>query len=461
MISTAAIGIPASIAATIQDNTLLRKFYDALFPRLLYRMDMTPELWAANLGERITMTRAGLMVPDITPLTPGVDVTVGSYSVEQWDVEANQYGKGIDTHMPTSYVSMASTFLRNQQQLGLHSGMTVNRLARNKLFRAYLGGEAMSLGVFASGVTQIAVSTINGFTQYIQNGRLTPVSASNPLPITFSTAEPANTVINIQAADPTDPYGPGILTLGTALSVGIAARVGVFAINRSRRQRVGGGATVDAIATNSILTLDDVIAAVARLRTNNVPTHEDGFYHAHITPAGEKQLFGDNHWQRQYQSIPGSREYTEFVVNEKVGCRFFRNNESPSTSSVSRLEDTSALARLAPEIGGEVVNNTGLPIARLIITGGGCGYEKFIDESKYITEAGVQGKIGEFAVTNGGVMIMTDRIRYVLRSPQDRLGQMVSAAWSWSGDFGIPSDQLTGDPARFKRAVVVEHVDII
>lgn len=458
MISLQAIGIPASIAATIQDNTLLRKFYDALFPRLLYRADMTPQLWQANLGEKLIMTRTGLITPKVTPLTPGSDVTPSSYSVEQWEANANQYGDGIDTHMPSSYVSLASTFLRNQHTLGMNAGQTVNRLARNSLFRAYLSGEAMSLGSYAAGVTQIAVSTLNGFTVALSNGRFEAVSTGNPLAITFSTAEPANTVVGFQAADPADPYGPGVLTLGTALSVGIAARVGVFASTRARRQRVGGGSTVDAITTANTLTLDDCIAAVARLRAMNVPPHEDGFYHGHITPAGEQQLFKDNHWQRQYQSLPESAEYRSFIVAEKVGIRFFQNNESPALDNVSSVFDSSADARLAPEIGGEVVNNTGLPIARMIVTGGLCGYEQYIDESKFISEAGVQGKIGEFTVVNNGVQVMTDRIRYILRAPQDRLQQLVSSAWSWSGDFPIPSDALTGDPSRYKRAVVVEHV---
>jgi len=46
----------------------------------------------------------------------------------------------------------------------------------------------------------------------------------------------------------------------------------------------------------------------------------------------------------------------------------------------------------------------------------------------------------------------------VLRAPLDRLQQIVSAAWSISTSFPIPSD-ITGPsgPQRFKRAVVLEH----
>lgn len=91
------------------------------------------------------------------------------------------------------------------------------------------------------------------------------------------------------------------------------------------------------------------------------------------------------------------------------------------------------------------------------MTGGAALYEKYIDESKYITEAGVLGKIGNFSVVNGGLAVMTDRIRFILKAPQDDLQQVVKQVWSWSGDFPVPSDALSGDAARYKRAVVIEH----
>lgn len=456
-ISLVGLGIPADIAATIQDNMLLRKFYDGLFPRLLYRADMTPELWQANLGEHLIMTRTGLIEPKVKPLVPGQDVKPSSYSVEQWEAFADQYGDSVDTNMPTSYVSMASTHLRNVHTLGLNAGQSINRVARNSMFRAYLGGEAMVLGTFGAGATEIVVSTLNGFTQAVQLGRFAAASSGNPLAISFTNAEPPNTVIGFQPADPSQPFGPGILTLGAALSSGVIARVGVLAVTRSRRQRSGGASTIDGISPANTLTLDDCIATVARLRDVNVPPHDDGYYHAHITPAGEKQIFGDNHWQRLHQSLPDSTPYKDFLIDRQVGIAFYRNTESPSRSTVGELDATGTYALLAPEIGGEVVNETGLPIARMIVTGAGVGYEKYIDESRFISEAGVQGKIGQFAVVNGGVQVMTERIRLIMRAPQDRLQQNVSTSWSWSGDFPIPSDALTGDPARYKRAIVVEH----
>jgi N4-gp56 family major capsid protein len=459
-VSVALSGIPAEIVNLIQERVLERIFHDALFPRLLYRAEAVPELWPVNLGERMAFTRVGLMPVTMTPLVPGADPVPGSYASEQWEAEARQFGNAIDTHMPSSYVTLAPLFLRNTQQLGMSAGQTMNRLVRNRLFVAYLGGNTNVIVVAAIGVTAITVAAINGFTERVLNGRPQPVSAVNPIPVTFTGGEPANTVIGAVPNNPADPLGPGVLTLGAALTVGLALRAGVQASTRSRIFRVGGGATVDALTVANILTLQDIITTVSRLRDNNVPPHADGFYHVHVTPTGEAELFADNQFQRLWQSIPGESPYKALEIGQLVGCRFYRNTESPNQTNVGTLTDTSGgagSAREAAEIEAEVINQTGVSIQRALVLGGGAVYEKYLDEGKYITEAGVTGKIGEFAITNNGVAIMTNRIRFILRSPLDRLQQVVSQAWSWSGDFAIPSDGLVGDGARFKRAICIEH----
>ncbi len=66
-------------------------------------------------------------------------------------------------------------------------------------------------------------------------------------------------------------------------------------------------------------------------------------------------------------------------------------------------------------------------------------------------------KIGGFSVVNNGIQIPTERLRLIIRAPQDRLQQQVSQSWSWTGDFGVPSDFFGGlGGSRFKRAVVIE-----
>lgn len=448
-------GIPNEIANIIQDRTLERVFHDALYPRLLYRSEAMAESWAANLGERMTFTRAGLIPVKIQPLTPGQDPTPSTYAFEQWEVEAKQQGDTIDTHMPTSQVSIAPLFMRNTVQLGLNAGETLNRLVRDRLFRAYLGGTTNLAVAGVAGQVSIEVASINGFTETLSNGRVVPVSSAAPIAATVG-AESVS-VIGAEASNPLDPFGRGRLFLAAALVGSPAIRSVVLATNRSRIVRVGGGSSVDALTGSSIITMQDIINAVTRMRTMKIPPCSDGFYHVHMTPNGEAQIFADPVFQRLYQSLPESAAYRDYAIGQLLGCRFYRDTENPNTINSGPLVASGSSAQSSGEIGGDVVNGAGVPVDRTIILGGGTIYEKYLDESKYITDAGVTGKIGQFSVVNNGVQVMTNRIRYILRAPLDRLQQVVAQTWSWSGDFAIPSDILTGDPARFKRAVIIEH----
>lgn len=452
-------GIPPQIANLLQERFLERVFHDALFLRQIFRADAEPEVWASNIGDRQIFTRAGLLPIVTQALVPGQDPQPVQYSTEQWEAEASQFGGTIDTAMPTSNVTLASLFLRNTQQLGLQAAQSLNVRARDTLFRAYGEGEAMVDIAGVSGGLTLHVTTINGFTQKLLNGRLSAVTAANPMPITFSSAEPANTVVGFTPDDPAYPAAAGTLYLGTALSATVAVRVGVFASTRARRLRVGGASTVDGITGTNIVTLADIQAAVARLRSMGVPPHADGRYHVHENSSVESQLFRDNAWQRQFQSLPESSEWKNMAIGEAMGCYFFRNEECPSALNTQSLGPTQldgSTALLQKTTGLEVINNSGVNINRTLVTGGAVLKEKYLDESKYITEAGVTGKIGEFSITNGGVQVMTNRIRLIVRAPLDRLQQVVSQSWSWSGDFPVPSDSLTGDAARYKRAVMIE-----
>ena len=448
-------GVPAEISNLIQDRTLERVFHDALFPRLLFRSEAMPEMWPVNLGERMVFSRAGLIPVRTKPLTPGEDPVPETYAFEQWEAEARQYGVPIDTHMPTSYVSLAPLFLRNTVQLGLNAGETLNQLVRNRLYRAYLGGNTVTAASALAAATQIEVASINGFTEVTTDARPVPVSAANPIAATVGTETVS--VVGASPANADNPLGRGTLFLAAGLAGPAAARAVVLADNRSRIVRVGGGTSVDGLGASNILTLQDVINAVTRLRTARVPPMSDGFYHVHLTPSGEGQIYQSEQWQRLYQSLPESAAFQDLAIGQLVGCRFYRNTENPNPLNSGTLVGSGSSAEVSSEIGGEVRNNAGTEVQRAIVIGGGAIYEKYLDESKFITEAGVTGKIGNFTVVNNGVQVMTNRIRYILRAPLDRLQQIVGQAWSWSGDFPVPSDALTFDGARFKRAVVIEH----
>mgnify|MGYP001591680725 FL=1 len=454
-----------TVAAAIQDRTLQRVFRDALFPRLLYRMEAQPELWPVNLGTNATFSRTGLITPTTRPLTAGQDPTPKTYDVEQWEVTAEQWGDSIDTHMPTSYVTLASIYLRNMHQLGLHSGQSINRVARDALFNAYIGGQTASTLLIGAADLTITVANLAGFTRQMFNGRPQLVSATNPLQVRIGAVGAAGTVSrNVTGFTPVtagDEVGPGTITISAGVGgAGLPTRTAVVARNATRvaptpetsRLRnivVGGGDRIDDIATTDVLALADIRAAVAQLRFDNVPPHEDGSYHCHLDPNAENQIFGDNEFQRLNQSIPDYIHYRRFAVGYLLGVTFYRNTEAPTTATVVAADGT---------FGAELANPAGIPISRSIITGQGVLDEKYLDESKYISEAGVLGKIGEFAVVNSGIQVMTERIRLILRAPLDRLQQLTSTSWSYSGGWPVPSDNVSASSlARYKRAITIIH----
>jgi hypothetical protein len=229
-------------------------------------------------------------------------------------------------------------------------------------------------------------------------------------------------------------------------------RTAVLATNRSRIVFSGGGTRVDDVTSTTQQTLADIRTAVAQMRFDNIPPHEDGSYHWHGDPISESQMFSDTEFQNLNRSMPDYIHYRRFAMAYLLGVTFYRNTEAPNSATVSENPANGYTT------GFELSNPLSVNIHRSIITGQGAIEEKYLDESRYISEAGIQGKIGEFAVVNGGVQVMTERIRLVLRAPLDRLQQTTGAAWSFSGDWPIPTDSVTtSSAAAYKRAVVICH----
>jgi hypothetical protein len=457
--------VPPSLGELNQKGLLERAFHDGLYPNLAFRAEAMPEEWPANTGQELFMTRAGLLKPSTKPLPVGTDPVGQAVPYEQWAAYLAQFGDSIDTHMPTATTANANLLLRNIKQLGLQAGQSINRIARDALFQAYLQGQTVNIATIASTDTQIRVAALNGFTEVVipgSNVRPQPVSTSFPLPITIGSVgvgpgQLANTVVGFVPDDPTDPIGPGTLQLGAAVGAVFPLRAAVKSAFAPIIVRSAAGDSIDAIGPGDTLTLQQCINAVAQLRRANVQPHPDGFYHAHVSPLANAQFFTDPVFQRLNQSLPEHVIYKEGFLGYMSGIMFFMNTESPEAFNSGNLIATANSGVFADELGAEVVNGTGVNIGRVIITGRGAIYEKYLDESQYVTEAGTLGKIGEFNIVNNGIQVSTERIRLVLRGPIDKLHQVVTSTWSVTTSFPIPSDLTApSGPQRYKRATVLE-----
>jgi hypothetical protein len=440
------------LAAAIQDRTLQRTFRDQLYPNLLWRMEAEAEMWAMHLGGSATFTRVGPMEVIERPSAVDDDPVSSSYGVEQWEVTAQQWKNSIDTSMPTSYISIASQYLRNVHQLGLNAGISLNRVVRNKLYNSYVSGNTVT--DVAASATDVTIHVVNlpGFTQALSGGRPLPVSASNPIPISIPAISYTGNVTAVTPDTSGDTVHGGTLTITPALPANLAARSAVLADKRSVIVYAGGGTSVDSIDASDRFSVRDIRTVIAQMRADNIPTHDDGLYHWHLGPQSENQVFEDNEFQRLNQSMPDFVHYRRFALAIFGAGVFYRNNEVPSPQ-------TCGTGVRANTHGFELFNGAGLQIERPICTGAEAIDEKYIDESQYISAAGVMGKIGEFSVVNGGVQVVTERIRLIMRAPIDKAQQLTTATWTYSGDWGIPTNELGQGASRasYRNCRVVAH----
>lgn len=454
-----AIPLPSSVGSLVQEGLIQRAFHDGLFPALMYRAEALYEEWPEHSGEELVMTRPGLLAPVTEPIAPGVDPVPTTAIYEQWIARLLPFANTQDVNIPTSTVAAQNLFLRTIHQMGLNAGQSINSVARNNLFKAYLSGHTVTTAAAIAGATTITVAALNGFVDVLNlavAARPQNVSPATPLNVTVNGV--ANTVVGAFPADPTDPYGPGVLQLGTALAAPVAARSPVLSEDRPAIVRAGGGASVDAIGAGDILTLQNIIEAVNILRTSNVQPHEDGYYHAHLLPLGNSQLFADPAVQRLNTALPEHAIYKEAFIGTLAGAMAMLNNENPYRGNAGRLTATGANAQYARGIGGEVVNDSGIQIGRVMITGRGCLYEKHLPSTSFVTEAGLTGKMGEFDIVNGGIRVETEHIDLIIRAPVDRLQQTLAVSWRINTSFTAPTDRSApGSDARYRRAIVIEH----
>lgn len=456
-----ALGFNATTTNIVQDGLIERNFHHSLFPQLLFANLADYEDWPANTGSEIFMTRKGLIAPDPRPRQPGVDPTPKKGGYEQWVARLDPYNDTTDSHMPTAAVASFNTFMADVHTLGLQAGQTINRVARNSLYKPYVSGQTVVITAGSSGDTTLRVASLNGFTDVVVRGvqvRPAPVTSATPLVITIAGVTGPRNVIAAYPDDANDPFGPGTLVLSAALGASVALRAPVLSSAKPMVMRAGGGNSVDSIGVNDIATLQDFIEITARLRSMNVqPFPETGTFHAHITNSTNSQLFADPAFQSALRGQIENERFKAGFIGQVAGISFFINNECPDPLNSGARIATGNNAYYSAELGGETTNENGVNIARPIVLGMGAIYERGLDESQYVTEAGTTGKIGEFSITNNGLQVMTDRIRLILRAPINRLQDQVAITWSKTTSYPIPTDVGSGDYARYKRAVVFEH----
>ena len=430
---------PSALVPIIQQGFLAREFEDGLQSALAYRQVAAREEFAVNIGETLTKTKPGLKAPTTTPMTPSGNTNLDNglssttWTVEQYTITLNMYGDTIDLNTVTQKVGIASQFLQNAKVNGVQAAQSLDRLARNVLFNAYMGGQTRVTATLGSPAATISVDDIRGFQTVLVLGVPTAVSASNTMSVTVNGTAYTLTGATADGSNVSTAFGgiSGTLTFSGNVSVvnGTTGNAVVSAVAPSIL-RANNRSTTANLVSGDTLSLGLVLDAVAILRNNAVPT-VNGMYNCYLDATSGRQLFADPDFKIAYQGQAASSEFRMGRVVELLDTRFI-----PTTEAPQQVHPT----------------NSTLKVRRPIIVGDGA-----------LIEGDFAG-IGYSDVATGDSLVdIVDGVAQVTREPLDRLQQIIAQSWYWIGGFAAPSDFTTNtnivptaSGAYYKRAVVLE-----
>ena len=430
---------PASLQGIIQQGFLEREFQDPLQSKLAYRSIADRETVPNKIGETLTKTRAGLKNPVTTASTPSNNtnldngMTPSAFSVEQYILTLNQYNDTIDLNIVNNKVGLADQFLKNARVNGVQAAQSLDRIARNKLFSAYMGGNTRVRTTLGAPAATVAVDDIRGF-QVTWNaaGQQVPVSSGNPVNVVFASGNIYScTGFAADGSNVSTAFGgiSGTLTFATNVTVADGTALNaVVHYNAPTILRPSGRATTAALTSSDILTMGLLLDAQAQLR-NNAPM-EAGNMKAFLDNKSMRQLFADPDFKTLFQGQYGSREYVDGMVFNLLGIDFVPTTEAPVQAA-----------------SGSVTVNVRRPI---LCIGGA------------LVEGDFEG-MGAMMENETQIVHEADGVIQVTRPPLDRLGQIIAQSWYWIGDFCPPSDITTNQNiiptasnAYYKRSVIIE-----
>ena len=431
---------PTALQPIIQQNMLEREFGEPLQSKVAYRSIADREVFPNKIGESITKTRAGLKAPVTTAMTPSGNtnldngLTPSTFTIEQYTLTIAEYADTIDLNIVNNKVGLADQFLKNARVNGTQAKQSLDRLARNALFNAYMGGNTRVRVTLGSPNVTISVDDIRGFQNVLVNGQIVAVSGTNTVPgvivgsntytLVGATADGSNVSTAIASGGIS-----GTLTFSATVTVADGTALNaVVHPNGSSIFRPSGRATTAALTGTDVLTMGILLDAQAQLR-NNAPL-ESMNMKCFLNNKSMRQLFADADFKVLFQGQYGSKEYRDGMVFSLLGIDFV-----PTTETYVQT------------LGSITVQRPILVVPGALVEGDFAGMGTEIESLK---EA-------------DGLIAMVDDVCMVTREPLDRLQQIIAQSWYWIGGFTAPSDATTNSNiiptasnAYYKRAVVLE-----
>jgi hypothetical protein len=449
--------MPTALQNAVQQGFLETEFRTGLQSAIGYRAIADREPVSINVGETITKTRAGLKAPVTTPLTASNNtnldngLTATAQTVEQYVLGIDQYADTIDLNIVTSQVGIANQFLLNARTNGIQARQSLDRLARNALFAAYLGGNTRVRVALGAPAATISVDDVRGFETVLASnaganaGKYVAVSGTNTASVLvglnvytlIGTARDGSNVSTTPGGYSGTLTFSGNVTTADGALANIVSHANCPVLVRPNGKWKQGSAlgistSVNSLASTDVLTLGVIEDAIANLRNNT--GIQDQMFNLYLDNVSMRQLFADQDFKLMYQGQYGSEVIQAGKVFQLMGANFI-----PTTEALTQAHPTTA----------------GLTVRRPILCAPGA-----LVEGDF---AGMQEKAHQ--VTDGNSEIqMIDDVAQVVRGPIDRLQQIIAQSWFWIGGFVAPTDATansniipTAGAQYLKRAVVIEH----
>jgi hypothetical protein len=450
---------PSQLANAIQKNYLERAFIDSLLNNLAYREIADKESFPGRIGDTITKTRMGLMIPNMTPLDPSMNsnidngLTPQQYTDEQYTLAIFQYPQIAPfINLVDDETTIASFAMRNSHNLGIVQATCLDRLARNALFNSYMSGNTWVTNTLGSTGPTVNVDDTRGFQTVVVGGNVVPVSTTNPLPVFIN----GNQYLITSFANSASNTSTSAITGGTSGSITSSTNIlvadgtlGNAVVNQFGPViiRPNARASTFALQSSDLLNMSTIRAAVALMRNNAVPRIR-GSYNLYINATSMNELFEDPEFQLLNRGVSTRDPVYEnaWVMDKFLDVRFVETTETfvqPPTSPIT------------------------LTVQRPILCGAGALVEGQFDAGLDAIKnmSGQTGEMQNFktVVDALGRKFNEQGFYMYLRKPIDSLGQIITQTSNWIGGFTVPTDVTTtpqiiptASNAYFKRAVIIE-----
>lgn len=406
--------LPSELQDIIQEGYLERSFEEPLKAKLGFRSVADREAFPNKIGETVTKTRTGLRPAATTPIAASAasaldsGMTASTASVEQYTLSVAEYGDMAQTNLVTEGVAIGSKFLLDAYQLGEQANRTIDTLARNALFGAYIGGETFATA--NSSTTAVLVDNASGF----EAGDLVEIGANE---YTVASVAFAGSNTSTLAG-----YGGKSGTVTFTGNVSAASGDFVRAKKAAKTVYAGGKSKASALDGDDYLTADMILEAKSEMESNNVPMI-GGAYNLYIDARAARNLYNDQLFRDFHKGRSDSDDYRDGVITEMLGVRLIRTNMNGAVNGVHRS----------------------------ILVGKGALVEGVYTNNGYANLA----KVGED-------VRVTNDVAHIIRPPLDNRMQWVTQTWIYIGGFVAPTDKLTtsavlpsASDRRLKRGIVL------